>query len=414
VAKARMPWWLGAAWYVGAVLGSGILILPGITARVAGPGGLVAWSIMAAFSVPVAFTFAGLAQALPSAGGIAAFADGAFGRTAGALVGWLYVLTAATGQTVVALTGGMYAVAALHGPPVLAYAVALGWLAVAAWVNLRGLRLGGAVQLAVSAAIFGLLLASILVAAPHVAAANLSPLTGRGWRSIGTAAMLIFWSFFGWEAVASLVPELRDPERDVVRATGTAVAVVAALYVGVAVAVVGTRAYADGRDISALVTLFARWVGGGASQPVGALAALIALATSNAFIASVSRLAAHLADTSAAPPWLAARDRRGGTPQNAIGFLAFFAGAGVLADLALHVPLARLVEVPNSLGIATYVIGAASGVRALRAWPYRAAAWVMLAGCLLAYPFVGGWWVLPVVVAAACLADLRGRCRSAT
>ncbi|MGR5965730.1 hypothetical protein ACT7DB_21715 [Bacillus cereus] len=44
--------------YVGAVLGSGILILPGMTASVAEGNAIVSWLVMIALSIPLAFTFA--------------------------------------------------------------------------------------------------------------------------------------------------------------------------------------------------------------------------------------------------------------------------------------------------------------------------------------------------------------------
>lgn len=59
----------GVALYVGAVLGSGILILPGMTASIAGSNALVSWMIMVALSIPLACTFAFLSIEFPSSGG---------------------------------------------------------------------------------------------------------------------------------------------------------------------------------------------------------------------------------------------------------------------------------------------------------------------------------------------------------
>lgn len=46
----------GVAMYIGAVLGSGILILPGFTAQAAGPASLFAWLLLSIVSVPIAYT----------------------------------------------------------------------------------------------------------------------------------------------------------------------------------------------------------------------------------------------------------------------------------------------------------------------------------------------------------------------
>ena len=48
------------ALYVSSVLGSGVLVLPGLAAKIAGPGSLVAWIFLSIASYPFAYTFASL------------------------------------------------------------------------------------------------------------------------------------------------------------------------------------------------------------------------------------------------------------------------------------------------------------------------------------------------------------------
>ena len=66
------------ALYIGSVLGSGILIIPGIAAEVAGPASLLAWGIMAVLVMPMALTMALLSAKYPDAGGVAHFVAEAF------------------------------------------------------------------------------------------------------------------------------------------------------------------------------------------------------------------------------------------------------------------------------------------------------------------------------------------------
>ncbi|MGG1661154.1 amino acid permease [Brevibacillus sp. NRS-1366] len=116
--------WQGIALYVGAVIGSGILILPGMTAGVAGANALFSWGGMILLSVPLAYTFALLAKEYPSAGGVSTFVEKAFGRYSGAIIGWYYFIAAAVGQFIVPLTGGRYVVYALQMSPDLAFIIA--------------------------------------------------------------------------------------------------------------------------------------------------------------------------------------------------------------------------------------------------------------------------------------------------
>src|ERR1700742_4802515 len=92
---ARMPDMLstrtGTAMYVGAVLGPGVLFLPSLAARVAGPASVLAWGALLALSVPLAATFAALGVRFPEAGGTAAYARAAFGGRAAAATGWWFL-----------------------------------------------------------------------------------------------------------------------------------------------------------------------------------------------------------------------------------------------------------------------------------------------------------------------------------
>src|SRR6478735_9013968 len=76
--------------YVGAILGSGVLVLPAIAAKEAGPASLLAWAVLLVFCIPVAFSFAEMSRQQPDAGGIAHFVKRAFGRRASVVAGYLF------------------------------------------------------------------------------------------------------------------------------------------------------------------------------------------------------------------------------------------------------------------------------------------------------------------------------------
>jgi amino acid efflux transporter len=78
----------GVALYVGAVLGTGVIALPALAARAAGPASLLAWLGLVLASIPLAATFAALGARYPDAGGVSTYARQAFGPRAAAAVGW--------------------------------------------------------------------------------------------------------------------------------------------------------------------------------------------------------------------------------------------------------------------------------------------------------------------------------------
>jgi amino acid efflux transporter len=101
--------------YVCAILGSGVLILPAIAAREAGPASLLAWAALLVFSTPVAFSFAEMSRQEPDAGGIAHFVTRAFGRRASVVAGYLFYFAIPFGAPATAVIGGNYIANAAGG-----------------------------------------------------------------------------------------------------------------------------------------------------------------------------------------------------------------------------------------------------------------------------------------------------------
>ena len=91
----------GVALYVGAVVGAGVLVLPGTAASLAGPASVLAWAFVSVLGVPLALTFAALAGRYPDAGGVATFTGRAFGPASGAVVGWFYFFASSTSSLTV-------------------------------------------------------------------------------------------------------------------------------------------------------------------------------------------------------------------------------------------------------------------------------------------------------------------------
>ncbi|MCL6633214.1 MAG: amino acid permease [Alicyclobacillus herbarius] len=417
--KRSISVWQGIALYVGAVIGSGILILLGMTAGIAGADALFSWGGMIVLSIPLAYTFAFLAREYLSDGGVSTFVEKAFGRYAGALIGWFYFIAASAGQFIVPLTGGIYVTYVFHLHSVMAFVIAAILLIGAIVGNYFGLRTSGKVQLATSGLINAVLLATILLAIPsmHVSASSIHASRSM-FGPVGRAAMLIFWSFFGWEAIASLAPEFHDPERDVMRATWGAVAIVGVLYFGIALAVIGTHSYvvahqsiAQEMNNASLAQVMAKTIGGSGAMVTAVIALVICLGTTNAFVASISRLAYSLAHEKLAPAWFDHVNEQRSTPQRAVLLVGMLAGVGLIVTYVFNISMSELVYIPNSLGIATYILGTAAGVRLLRSWIGKVCAGIACALCLVAYPFVGTFIEIPMMVAVLCIGYVLWRTR---
>ncbi len=385
---------------MGAVIGAGVLILPGITAALAGPASVLAWALVSLLGVPLALTFAALASRYPDAGGVATFTARAFGEIWGAATGWFYFVASATGLVLVPLTGAYYAASPLElgrsGTFLLAGAI----LAATVASNYGGLRVSGRVQLVLSGGVAVLLLAATLVSMPRISLENWTPFLPSGWISVGRACVLIFFAVFGWEAIAQLSAEFRDPSRDVPRSTLLSVGLITLLYVGVAAATVGTGTYgAPEVNRVAVARLLANGLGIGAGTVAASMAVLISLATTNAYVAATARLGYALARDGAFPSWLDHLDERG-VPARAVFTVGSLAAFGMLLSYAVGWNPEDILVVPTSLGLATYIVGSAAGARLL-AGGARLLAVISLLLCLVVFPFAGAFVSLPVAVGAA-------------
>jgi amino acid transporter len=191
--------------------------------------------------------------------------------------------------------------------------------------------------------------------------------------------------------------------------------VVGLLYVSLAIATVGTRAYgpALGSEIP-LVPMAAGTFGPAAALVAGASGFVLSFAPVNAYTAGMGRLISALGQRRQLPAWLGAVPASG-TPRRALGVLGTLVAVAAAAAYAAGWGITDLLPLSTSSFIATYVLSMAAAVRLLRP-PLRYAAAASLAACTLVLVFVGPLLVWVAGIAACALAYQRlvtGRCATA-
>lgn len=396
----------GIALYLSAILGAGVLVLPAQVASMAGPASLVSWGVAGLLGIPLATMFALLARRFPDAGGVASYARAGFGSYAGGVTGWLYFVAGSVGQTIVPLTGGYYVAHAFGAGAVTSYGVAFGILAVATVANLLGLRVSAAAQLALAATVGLSLAVTIVLSAPRMDTARLADFAPHGFAPVGSAVVILFFAFAGWEAIAHLAGEYRDPARDLPRAVAATVVIVTVLYVGTAASVVLTGTYGSPTTDRIAIGLLLQHALGAASTPIAAfLAVVISLGTTNAFVAGVSRLAAALARDGWLPAGVA-RVSKSGVPVGGVLAVAALATAGLALAALFGWGTETLVVVPATLVVAVYVVAAAAAIRLLPGWG-RVSGAITLVLTLAIVPTAASHALIPVAVALVALLSRR-------
>ncbi|MGO4536655.1 APC family permease [Leifsonia sp. 2MCAF36] len=393
----------GTALYIAAVLGTGILVLPSLAAAAAGPGAIIAVAALALISVPLASTFAALARRHPDAGGVATFARRAFGPDAARIIGYWFFFGTPIGAPIAALMTARYVVAVIGGDTVSTTLIAVGLMVIPIAVTAFGVRFAASVQLVLSGALVAVLVFVLAVAAPHGQPAHLQPLLPHGWGGVGLAMSLYIWAFAGWEAVAGIGGEFRNPRRDIPRATALALVIVSVAYLAiqtVTVLVLGDHAASTAVPLLELVQIATGPAGG---VVVAVIAAIVVTGVFNAYLAAFSKLGAAMGRDGDLPAWFGR-----GVENGAVARRGLLLSTVVMAVYSVIVlasgDLQPFILVHTSFAAAVYGLGVASALRLL---PARSVGWWMaLLSCVLAggLLLLAGWHLaFPAAVAVLAL-----------
>jgi len=376
--------------YVSSLLGSGIFVIPGLAARIAGPASILSWILLSLASYPFAYTFAKLSAKRPESGGIYAFARDGIGLGAGAASAWLFLAWAVLGAPAATVAAASYLTFIVPLSRLDIYLVAAGILLGAFIVNYIGIRFSGRVQIVTVAAILVALAIAVVASAPRVRSANYTPFLPNGVTSIGTAAALIVWSYLGYENTSNVAEEFRNPERDFHRSVVISVFLISGLYLAVAFVTVGTGAYTVGGGATPFAAMMSDAFGSYGGAIVALLAVFVTFGTVNAYVAGMARVYYAAARDGVFPRTLAVVDRRTGVPHHALVFLIVLVLVSLVAFYLLDVDFVSAFLMASGAAIFTYVIGSIAGIRLLKERGMRRVLpWISLAVSVALLPFIG-------------------------
>jgi APA family basic amino acid/polyamine antiporter len=259
---------------VGVIVGGGIFVVTGnAAAQFAGPAIVLSFLIAGLGCALIGMCYAELAAMIPAAGSAYAFTYTALGEAAAWIIGWnllleyvfagSYVSVGWSGYLVsllaqwgvplpAALTSAPFAIGArgltttgsvINGPAFLfAAAIAL--------IALRGVRLSSIVNGVIVALKVGALLLFIGFGSLHIHPRNWTPFMpategfGRfGWSGVLRAAAVVFVSYLGFDAIATLAQDTRNPQRNVPIGILGSLGAVSLLYIAVSLVLTGLVSY---------------------------------------------------------------------------------------------------------------------------------------------------------------------------
>lgn len=334
----------GAAIVTGTVIGTGVFMKPAVMAQSVGSTALVfaAWVVAALLSLAGALTYAELGARLPHAGGEYVYLREAYGRPVAFLYGWMRFWVASPGSIAVfavAAAKFLAAAAPLGNAPETQTVFALGFIAFFTATNCMAVTFGARLQTALTifkvVIIAGLGAVLLLVGGPAATATPVAtaPPPDFDLSAFGTAVIAALWAFDGWNNLAMVGGEIRQPRRNIPRALILGMALVTALYLlanwayfhvlGIAdVASAYSSAHRDALPVATKGLLVAlgpesSW----AASAVGIVSVLLvvsALGAMNGSIMTGARVPFAMARDRLVPAALGRVSRHGGSPVAAV------------------------------------------------------------------------------------------------
>ena len=280
VRTKKLGLWMCTALVVGNMIGSGIFLLPSALAGY-GPISIAGWLATSAGAVILALIFGRLARLVPKTGGPYAYTREGFGDFGGFLIAWGYWIALWAGNAAVAVAFSGYLGFLI--PPIAdnqfaGLLTALTAIWILTWINIRGVREAGAIQLITTILKLLPLLLVAALGATFIEPSNFSPVNVSGEShtvAIAACAALTLWAFLGLESATVPAGDVIEPERTIPRATVIGTSVAACVYIAVTVVALGVMPSAELQGSTAPLADVARAMWGEVGGTLIAFAACV-------------------------------------------------------------------------------------------------------------------------------------------
>jgi APA family basic amino acid/polyamine antiporter len=331
---------------VGSVVGADIYIASAITAGMLGPFSLVIWIIAGICATVIALVFAYCSYYVPEVGGPFAFVSAAFDDFYGFLTGWSMWIAELISLPVFAIAFVKY----------LGYLLPLGtpeeilvkgiFLFGLTSVNIIGVKMAGRVNDILTLVKLVPLLLLIgggivfFILQPSVFLGNYHPFIPLGVSATGTAFVLIFWAYAGFELGTLPAAEVKDPKNSIPRAIIIGMSIVGIFYISTNAIVYGAVNWADLSTTSTPLILVGGVLLGTFGAVIMMLGALVSVSGSNeSGMLGTARLSYAMAIDGLFPRLFSRLHPKHGTPSIGLavqGIIAFL--------LSLYSPITALIS----------------------------------------------------------------------
>lgn len=309
---------------------SGIFVLPGIAVGITGSSIWLAFLVAALCILPAVLSKSELATAMPKSGGTYVYIERAFGPLFGTVSGlglWLSLLLKSA-FSLVGLSAYLYVVVQLDaGFSKIVALISLGLILI---LNVFGVKKVGNTQLAIVSISVVSLILLIIFGVNSFDSKLLSPVFSEGNYGFISAVAFLYISYAGVTKVAAVAGEIKSPERNLPRAMLISLFLITAVYVFVALILVGNiDANILSKDIRPIYTLAQNLGGNLFGYIAGIVGVMTLLSMANSGVLASSRFPFAMARDKMLPKFFGSVSSRFLTPVNSIFVTCFIIGLAV-------------------------------------------------------------------------------------
>lgn len=334
---------------IGAMIGSGIFVLPGIASTMAGPSVVLAYLLAGILVVPAALSKAEMATAMPESGGTYLYIERSVGPLMGTIAG-IGVWFSLTFKSAFALVGlGAYLV---FFTAFSAKVVGLFLATILIAVNILGVKQSGRLQVVVVTLSMAVLVGFVGDGLTYVQGTNLHPFLPHGAGGLLAATGFVYVSYAGVTKIASIAEEIENPGRNIPLGILLSVGVMMLVYTLVVLVIVGVTSPDElGKTLTPMAAAARQFLGGTGEIVIAATAVIALVSMANAGLLSSSRYPFAMSRDRLAPDVLGEINSRFRTPVWAILLTGAF-----LAALIAFVPVTELAKLASAFKLLVFTL----------------------------------------------------------
>lgn len=271
---------------VGGTIGSGIFVVPGVAAKLAGPASLLAWVIVALSASCVLLSLAYVSYRFTQSQSFLSLFSSVFGKRVALVLISLYLISSIFGVATIAAGIGQY-ITYFGLSSILIIEITI--IALFCWLNITGILLSGITEnILTTLKIIPLLLITLLLI-PFIKFDNFIPQAPVTSAGLLAAVIIVYWPFTGFEISAIPVEETKDTLL-IRRALFIVMAIVVSLYLVLNVALIGSVGSAALAASPAPIAAASGMIFAHSGTVVACIGIVAMLSALNAYIVATSRV----------------------------------------------------------------------------------------------------------------------------